>query len=507
MLNILLGPPGTGKTETCLRTVERYLEQGVPPDRIGYFAFTRRANQEAKERAISRFKLSSDDLPYFKTLHSLAFSRVGISKNQLMTEEDYQEIAKWLKVRPFHVSKDSLDIGHGDKMLELINIARVTKRPLEKIYAGSTVRHHVDWSMLEYVDRGIRHYKQVRDRHDYTDLLDGFVRAELAPNLEVLIVDEAQDLSALQWQMVDIMARRAKHTYIAGDDDQAIYRWAGADVEQFIHKEGQVHVLDQSYRIPFSHHSISQKLIHRIVDRRAKEFRPRAEQGTVRWHRHSEAVDISEGNWLLLARTRAGASQLEQEVRMRGYRYLYDGGNATDDRALQAVADWEALRTKPCRLSAQEVRRIYSFMTSSAVEHAHRLLANVENDNYLSLDDLLKNHGLKTTAPWNVALSKISEQQKRYISACIRKGEAPDQAPRITISTIHRAKGAQADNVLMLTDKPRTKTMLWRQEEYDDEARVAYVGLTRAKNALHLVHPTKNAGYSIPHADPCSAPV
>lgn len=503
-INILLGPPGTGKTETCLRTVEYHLEQGVPPDRIGYFAFTRRANTEAKERAMVRFKLGSNDLPYFRTLHSLAFSRMGISRNQLMTEQDYLEVAKWLKVDPFYLAnKVHTDHGYGDKYLELINIARATQKPLEQIYNCSPLRYSMDWQNLEYVDRGLRHYKKTTQRHDYTDLLEGFVHAKLAPKLEVVIIDEAQDLSALQWQMVDLLAANARYVYIAGDDDQAIYRWAGADVEQFIHKPGKVTVLDRSYRIPLSHHNISQQLIRKIIDRRPKEFLPRDEQGVVRWHRHSEEVDISQGDWLLLSRTRSGVKKLENEVRQRGMIYSCEEGSS-DEKAREAVYLWEQLRAGK-RISAEEVRRVYAMMLpQKEVDPKHRLLPKVDHEHWLSIDDLVAEHGLLTTAPWRECLGKINEQQKQYISACLRKGEALNARPRIIISTIHKAKGAQATNVLMTTDISKRKQILWRQEEADDEARVFYVGLTRAKRELHLIHPMNSAGYAIPNSDVCS---
>ncbi len=69
MKTIVLGPPGTGKTFTLLNKVEEYLKN-TDPDRVGYFAFTRKAANEAKDRAMKKFNLSEDDLPYFRTLHS-----------------------------------------------------------------------------------------------------------------------------------------------------------------------------------------------------------------------------------------------------------------------------------------------------------------------------------------------------------------------------------------------------------------------------------------------------
>ena len=68
MKTIVLGPPGTGKTTTLLNLLEDYLKK-TDPNRIGYFAFTQKAANEARERAMERFNLSEDDLPYFRTLH------------------------------------------------------------------------------------------------------------------------------------------------------------------------------------------------------------------------------------------------------------------------------------------------------------------------------------------------------------------------------------------------------------------------------------------------------
>ena len=54
-VQIILGPPGTGKTATCLKIVEDALGRGVAPERIAYLAFTRKAAYEAQERAMEQF--------------------------------------------------------------------------------------------------------------------------------------------------------------------------------------------------------------------------------------------------------------------------------------------------------------------------------------------------------------------------------------------------------------------------------------------------------------------
>ena len=74
----IFGPPGTGKTTTLLNMVDKALADGVPSHQIAFLAFTRKAAHEARDRAAERFNLvAKDDLPYFRTLHSLAYRMVG----------------------------------------------------------------------------------------------------------------------------------------------------------------------------------------------------------------------------------------------------------------------------------------------------------------------------------------------------------------------------------------------------------------------------------------------
>lgn len=504
-MHIILGPPGTGKTTKLLTLVEEFMDRGVPPDRIGYFSFTRQAAVEAISRAVRRFRLSPKDLPYFRTLHSFAMLRCGIDKKNVMTWKHYEEAAKWLNIGAFEelappTEGPYQDHGLGDRFLEVINMSRICLLPLREVYNRSSVPLTTDWSKVDYVDRGLRLFKKTNNLYDFTDMLEIFLEQELSPQFDVVFVDEVQDLSPIQWRMVEQIAKRSKQVIVAGDDDQAIYRWAGADVDYFIRLAGTHEVLGQSFRIPATHHAISQSLIHRVHHRRQKEFRPREEEGLVQWHRHSEEVNLNDSDWLLLARTRRGAKQIEQEVRQRGLLYSFNLSSDVDSGAMSAIRMWEALRRGEV-LSVADIRHVYRhMMLGEQVKRGHKTLPNVEGDSFLSLDQLTKDHGLLTTAPWDEALGAIGDEDKRYFRACIRRGEKMDERPRIRIATIHSAKGAEATNVMLMTDYPSKAVNSVRKgiHSEDDEARVFYVGLTRAKKELHLIHPMNGKGYPIP---------
>lgn len=502
-MHIILGPPGTGKTTKLLSLVEYYLDKGVPPDRIGYFAFTRRAAHEAVTRAKAKFKLESSAFPFFKTLHSLAFRQLGITSKSLMQYDHYNEISKWLKIPKFNQSFEIedgpfVDFGYGDKFLQTINMARIARLPLRDIYNQTEVSLHVNWSELEWVARCVDEYKKKYHLFDYTDLLEQFVVQELAPRLDVAFIDEAQDLSPLQWQMAHLIERCAEETYIAGDDDQAIYRWAGADVDYFIRLDGDVTVLDKSYRIPSSHHEISQGLINRVNSRRPKVFEPRPERGIVQWHSDGMSVDMSEGSWLLLGRTKNMIRGLEEQVKTKGHLYTTKLGGSDRNDITSAIEIWERLRSGG-NASVEEVRLAYKFMDKDQVTHGFKTMPNADEERQYTIGDLVQSFGLLHQDPWNIGLKRIPEETRVYLEACEKKGENVGSKPRIHISTIHGAKGAEADNVLLLTDfnYPNERRLRYNPHLMDDEKRVFYVGLTRAKEQLHLIHPTNTQGFRI----------
>lgn len=486
---LILGPPGTGKTTTLMNIVESLLEKGVRPDQIGFISFTKKATTEARDKARKRFGFSIDDMPFFRTIHSLAFRQLGLSRQQVMQTSHYQELADLIGIEiTGKVSAEDgtmTGLAKGDKLKFLEGLARIRCVPLKQQWEEAA-EDDVGWYELDHFARSLMEYKNEMGLIDYTDMLDQMRTSGFCPKLKALLVDEAQDLSQLQWKVVERMMQHADQVYIAGDDDQAIFRWAGADVDHFIGLDAQVQILDQSYRIPAVVHQLSGGIISRVSKRRDKQFNPAAHQGSIGYHNDIDHIDMSSGTWLLLARNVYMLRELVDLCHREGYAYECQGVSPRKSEALFAIRAWERLR-KGETITGDMAKIVYSHMSKRMIEHGYKELKQLTED-AVSLELLVQKYGLKTRAIWHQALDRISDEEKEYFLAALRQGESLTGESRIVISTIHGSKGGEADNVLLLTDiSPKTYSSY--QENQDDEARVFYVAATRAKKNLHIVMP------------------
>ena len=156
-----------------------------------------------------------------------------------------------------------------------------------------------------------------------------------------------------------------------------------------------------------------------------------------------------------------------------------------------AALDWENV-CKGQLLSYDQVERIYGYMSVDKTK-----LKGMLKDSMYDIDTLKKHYGLKTNAVWHEAFDAAPRREVNYLRQMRRKGEKLNQAPRITLSTIHGAKGGEAENVVLLTDLS-FNTMKRYENNPDDEIRLFYVGATRTKEHLHIIRPQQeNKGYDL----------
>ena len=241
-----------------------------------------------------------------------------------MQPEHYRDLSNaigiTISVEKVNEDESILDkSNNSDPYLNIINLARLRKVSLKEQYNKSDST--VDWVTLSYVARSLQSYKNRLRLYDFTDMLEMFVNesSRFCPNLSVSFIDEAQDLSPLQWDVAHVIEKYSEKIYCAGDDDQAIYKWAGADVEHFIGLDGGYEVLEQSYRVPQNIHPIASRISKRIHKRVPKTYLPRPDEGTFKRVYDINDLDFSEGTWLVLAQAGYFLSDMVETLRGRGH--------------------------------------------------------------------------------------------------------------------------------------------------------------------------------------------
>ena len=487
MKTIVLGPPGTGKTTTLLNEVDKYLKE-TDPDKIGYFSFTQKAAYEARDRAMSRFNYSEDDLPYFRTLHSLAFRKLGIKKQNVMQKMHYEDLGKKLKMKLDYHEYDNNESGlftTKSDLLRIVQLAKLRNITPEEQYNLKQHTQDITESELKKFSNELSRYKKEYNLIDFTDMITEFIKSDKSPRFDVVFIDEAQDLSLSQWDMARSIWDKTKDTYIAGDDDQAIFRWAGADVDSFIAQTGKIMQLTQSYRIPQVVHDIASRIVTRIQNRLPKEWRPKTQRGLLSYYDDFAQVRMKEGNWLVLARTRFMLNELEDKLYSQGLYYENKFKTNNEQELYLAIIDWEDLRNNKV-INYEQIKRIASFM--SPRNYQKEELQYLDKDASYHMNELYQKKGLNTQKVWYEALDAAPEHKIRYIRRMRENGEQLNKKPRITLSTIHGVKGGEQDNVILLTDLSKNTQRNYEQNP-DDENSLFYVGATRTKNHLHIIRP------------------
>jgi DNA helicase-2/ATP-dependent DNA helicase PcrA len=312
-----------------------------------------------------------------------------------------------------------------------------------------------------------------------------------------LIVDEAQDLSALQWRVIQRLAEGAEHVWVAGDDDQCIHEWNGASRQHFQLLESDTYtVLPQSYRLPKQVHRRSEQVILRVTDRLKKAFQPREEEGAVVHLNDLLDLEPNEGTWLMLARNQVFLLRYIHLCHQQGLLYESTEWDGRLHNILDAIQTWQKISAGH-KVTAAHARILYQFMgVRDRIAYGFKQELNiVKNEVELGFEDLVRDYGLLAPAgmPWATALNRLPEEDSIYLQAVDRKGNLLGK-PRIRISTIHGAKGKEADNVIVAPDMT-TKTWDAYQRMPDNEHRVFYVAMTRAKKRLYLLHPTSPSAY------------
>ena len=288
----MLAGAGSGKTRVLTARIAHLVgDMGVPPENILAITFTNKAANEMRERLSA---IADTRRMWVSTIHSMCVrilrmyaDRRGLTQNfSIYSEQERSAVIKQafkecnfeeeslLKSIKWHIS--------NAKMLGL--------SPSE--YA---VQHRAERNVEEAVkvyEKYDAHLKQ-NNALDFDDLLtearallasDRDAREYLAGKFRYIHVDEFQDTNAVQFDIVKMLASVHGNLFVVGDDDQSIYGWRGAQIENILHFErtyptARTFKLQQNYRSTKAILSLANASIAHNLNRKGKKLWTENEEG------------------------------------------------------------------------------------------------------------------------------------------------------------------------------------------------------------------------------------
>jgi len=558
----LFGGPGSGKTTALLDRVETMLdEDGVDLDDLLLVSYTRAAAAEVRDRLAKRRDVSPRSLRgTVGTMHATAYNLLKLSRKDVVGEkhkeafcEDYgldyedeyksgsrrtarstalgnkilatsewlqrtnREVADWYDV-PFHW-----------------NVEEVRLPPDIDPHAQEGNKYTPTWrtddhrTSIPEAIRGWRAYKGEEGLVGFADMLERVKQRSLVPNVDHLVIDEFQDITQLQYAVYQEWKPHMERVLIAGDDDQVVYAWQGADPRLLLGEVGEDVILETSYRLPSNVLRVVQRVIRHIDERQEKHLKPRTEGGEVEFRQNPSVLDLvrdvrktveeDDGSIMVLFRARYQMFEFMDEFVTSGipFAVMTDGRMWTDRLGNYADAVVNFQDGEP--LTGLQVRRLADMLVDTAFGSKDRDVlfdavdelqeaAGVDDLAALEVDpDVVREHVMFMPDRASAAdmVRKVTKFQKTGLRAYFANGYQDQPRDRVRVGTIHSAKGREADHVYVATDLTEKVVEHMATTAPDDavpsgveftpssnpvpvltdnERRVFYVGMSRARERL-----------------------
>ena len=298
------------------------------------------------------------------------------------------------------------------------------------------------------------------------------------------VVHNCQDITALQWRVIEKAFRNAEKIIIAGDDKQSIYTYSGARPDLLIKlsKQFPVEHLSMSYRIPQSVYRLSVAITNFIGEKAEQKAIPRIENG--------------EGS----------ISQLPTLDRLKNFIDTKDYSRNND------VASWYILSRNNCFLEeAQRMleENLIPYWTADGFFMGGQIMQRLKDYEGFKLEGYgnpkKKENFQRKFGIWDFSVpftetNLFTEGRKWVYEAYIEKfgleklKEMCDWTPQILVSTIHHVKGGECSHCAVMLDTTR-RTQGNIYNNIDEELRVLYVAVTRTKQDLFLIDSKNGQGW------------
>lgn len=452
---------GCGKTTYLKDLAMNELIEKLPEE-LAFVSFTRKGASEGRERIIRETLIPEGRFHYFGTLNALTYSALGYKSSNIFNKKQAVIFNNLLGFN-LTLNSDNECNTRDDKMLTVFDMER------HGFIASS---ESTEISGTEEYVRFIQAYtrfKKVNNLIDFTDCLVNFVEEGDPLPVSVAFIDEVQDFTYLHWKVCEVAFANCERVYLAGDDYQSIYTYAGARPHVFLDlasKHGAVK-LEKSYRLPKSVYNLARGVTDMISEKMDKDYKPvkTGDLGSVTFLKsHAEVLNLfrrNKGDWLCLFRNNCFTSGFCSLLKEHCIPFHTDKGFCISEKALGNIRKYYNFRKEGFR--SQEVAD--SFKSRFNIRDFMEDIC--ECDMFSGKDKYYVQGYLDTFTVEE--LTRLSKEK-----------------PTLFVSTIHKIKGAESCNVAVFMDCTR-KVHKNVFRDTDSELRLLYVAFTRAKSNLYLV--------------------
>ena len=307
------------------------------------------------------------------------------------------------------------------------------------------------------------------------------------------------------------LAQKAKRVYLAGDDDQGIYKFNGSDPKYFTtYFPGRKVILRQTRRFGEAIHHFSQIIRRGILDSIEKDYDSLKKDGYVKRYLNFAEIPIGElpGTWYLLGRVNTTVNELRACAKDAGLYYGDNRGNKSFDvKQWRAIKSWTRI-TKGKSIKKHDAEIMMRYIREIK-DHSYRRtgfwieLPDTQEYDFDGLRDwcgLNLNDEAAAKPWWEILQRNFTATQTEYFTRLLKRyGQGSlDEDPQIIIDTIHSVKGGEANNVLLYSKANYPSSFVNKKSADDksDEKRVYYTGATRARDTLHIL--SSNYRYNYP---------
>jgi DNA helicase-2/ATP-dependent DNA helicase PcrA len=563
----LFGGPGSGKTTALLDRVDDLLEDDDVSIRdVLVVSYTRAAAAEVRERLAERLDVSPRALQgNVCTMHAKAYELLDLSRGDVVGESDKEEFCEEYGVEYEDEyggagRRTARSTTLGNKIIATSQWLQRTQRDVADWYdvpfqwdveavrlppdedpnAQEGNKYTPTWPAdderidVPQVIRAWRSYKGEHGLVGFADMLERVAERSLVPHVDYLVIDEFQDITTLQYEVYEEWKPHMEGVLIAGDDDQVVYAWQGADPNILL--DATVHedvVLPNSYRLPSRILNVVNREIRHIDVRQEKDLNPRKDGGVVEGIQSpsmfevvrnvQHTVDNTEETIMVLFRARYQMFQFIDDFLPKGIPFsVMTDQRMWTDRLTDYVHAVEKLDDDD-PITGLEARRLADMLQDSAFGTNDRddfydylddaeEAADADDVAELSVDpDVVTDHVpfMPEPAAAGDMVRKVTSFQRKSVDAYFGGDYAGMDPSRVRVGTIHSAKGREADHVFVCTDLTEKvveqmaasvddPTDVDGVEEFtahtspvpvltDNERRVFYVGMSRARERLVLL--------------------